>query len=253
MKNLMNSVKAGSYKILHSKLLFLYITVPVIGIFVFCAYYSYSPWNEADKVLVFIQAIAMAFPLIISIATTMLYDQELKAGNFQNMLSVPYQKLVSHLGNLITLLLFGLFASAFTILGFGIIFRIMGFSLFSVLVYFKLSLVMFLSNVTLYILQYMICFTFGNGISLSTGIIGTLLSPLLYLGLGDIIWRYIPWGYAIRIATYYLKQYTDRNLYDTIAHDMKAGTLTVSIITIVLISIFVLWGNRWQGINTKYE
>jgi lantibiotic protection ABC transporter permease subunit, MutG family len=227
--------------------------VPLIGIFVFCGYYSYSRWSEADKVLVFIQAVAMAFPLIISIATSMLYEQELKAGNFQNVLSVPYQKVVSHSGNLITLCLFGLFASIFTILGFGMIFRIMGYAIFSIPIYFKLSLVMFLSNVTLYILQYIICFTFGNGISLSIGIIGTLLSPLLYLGLGDIIWRYIPCGYAIRISTYYFKQYSDINLYNAIVQDLKTGTMTVSIITVILICFFVIWSNHWQGKSVKFE
>ncbi len=253
MKNLLNNIKADSFKIIHTKLMLLYLIVPVIGISVFCAYYSYSNWSEADKVLVFIQAIAMAFPLIISIATSMMYEQELKAGSFQSILSVPYKRLVSHLGNLITLCLFGVFASIFTILGFGIVFRIMGFAIFSISVYFKLSLVMFLSNVTLYILQYIICFTFGNGISLSIGIIGTLLSPLLYLGLGDIIWRYIPCGYGIRISTYYFKQYTDINFYNAIVQDLKTGTLAVSIITVILIGFFVIWSKHWQGKSVKFE
>ncbi len=253
MKNLFNNIKANIFKLYHSKIMFLHLLVPVIGISVFCAYYSYSPWSESDKFFVFIQAVAMAFPLLISIATSMMYEQELKAGCFQGILSAPYSKVISHTGNLISLYALGLFASIFTILGFGIIFRIMGYVEYSIAIYFKVSLVMFLSNGTLYLLQYIICFTLGNGISLGFGMIGTLLSPLLYLGLGDVIWKYIPSGYGIRISTYYNYKYADINFYNTIVHDYKAGIMTASMITIILIGFFVLWGNCWQGKHANQE
>ncbi|HWT76748.1 MAG TPA: lantibiotic immunity ABC transporter MutG family permease subunit [Mobilitalea sp.] len=253
MINLYKNIKADIFKLLHSKLLLLHLLVPVVGISVFCGYYSYSPWSETDKLLVYIQAVAMAFPLMISVATSMMYEQELKAGNFQTILSAPYSKVVSHSGNLISLCLFGLFASVFTVLGFGIVFRIMGFVKFSTVVYFKLSLVLFLSNITLYLLQYIICFIAGKGVSLSFGIIGTLLSPLLYLGLGDKIWSYIPFGYGIRMSTYYNLKYTDINTYKTIVQDFKIGVITAGVITIILIGIFLIWSNLWQGSNIKQE
>lgn len=253
MKNLFYMIKANIFKMLHSKLLYLHLIIPVVGVTVFTAYYSYSPWKEEAKVLIYLQAVAMAFPLMISIATTMMYEQEQKAGNFQNILSVPYAKVIAHWGNLLTLCLFGLLASILTILGFGGLFRIMGFDKFSILIYFKLVLVMFLSNVTLYVLQYIICFTWGNGISLSFGILGTLLSPLLYLGLGDFIWSYIPCGYAIRISTYYFNQYVDLNLFHVILPDLKRGIMTIGIITIIILIYFVGWSNRWQGEYAKSE
>lgn len=253
MKNLFNNIKANIYKLAHSKLLLLHLIIPIIGISVFCAYYSYSPWSESGKVFSFVQVIAIAFPLMIAIATSMLYEQELKAGNFQCILSAPYSKITSHMGNLISLCLFGLFASIFTVLGFGIAFRIMGFIIFSISVYFKLSLVLFLSNITLYILQYIICFTFGNGVSLGFGIVGTLLSPLLYLDLGDIIWKYIPFGYGIRISTYYLYKYVDIEFFNRIAADLKVGMITVMIITIILMAFITVWCEFWQGSKNKEE
>lgn len=253
MKNLFNNIKANIYKLAHSKLLLLHLIIPILGISVFCAYYSYSPVSEKNKVFTFVQVIALTFPFMIAIATSMLYEQELKAGNFQCILSAPYSKITSHMGNLISLCLFGLFASVFTVLGFGIVFRIMGFITFSISFYFKVSLVLFLSNISLYILQYMICFTFGKGVSLSFGIVGTLLSPLLYLGLGNFIWKYIIFGYGIRISTYYLCKYTDIEAFNRIAVDFKVGTITVMIITIILIAFITVWGEFWQDSKNKEE
>ncbi|SHO47658.1 lantibiotic immunity ABC transporter MutG family permease subunit [Anaerocolumna xylanovorans] len=253
MKSLFNNIRAAVFKMLHSNILFLHLLVPVLGILVFCGYYSVSSWSERDKVYGYIQAVAIVFPLMISIAVSMLYELELKAGNFQTILSAPYSRIIAHGGNFISLCLLGVFASIVTVMGFGVVFRLMGFVKFSIAFYFKLSLIMFLSNVALYFIQYIICFIAGKGLSLSFGIVGTLLSPLLYLGLGDIIWRYIPYGYGIRIAAYYCERYTDSNSCKAIAHNFEADTVTAGVITIILAGIFIIWSNLWQGKSVKAE
>lgn len=253
MKNLFNNIRSDVFKMLHSNILYLHLLVPLLGILVFCGYYSFSPWSEKEKVYGFAQAVAIVFPLMISIGVSMLYEQELKAGNFQAILAAPYSKRIAHGGNFIVLCLLGLLASIFAITGFGAVFRMMGFGKYSMAFYFKLSLIMFFANLALYFMQYIICFITGKGISLSFGIIGTLLSPLLYLGLGDIIWRYIPYGYGIRMAAYYCERYMDFKGSQAISGDFKAGPAAAGIITAVLAGTFLIWSNLWQGKGTKSE
>jgi ABC-2 type transport system permease protein len=154
---------------------------------------------------------------------------------------------------LISVCIFGLIACVFTVLGLGIVFKIMGYKALSLLTFFKISLVLFLSNIALYVLQYIICFTFGNGISLGFGIVGTLLSPLLYLGLGEVIWKYIPCGYGIRISSYYFCKIVDVQTYANILQDFKTGITISSIILMTSIILFLVWSNNWQGSKYKNE
>jgi len=247
MKYLFSIIKSNLYKLSHTKQLWIHLLMPILGIAVFCGYFSYSPWSELDKIFVFIQAVAMAFPLAASIVITMFYEEEQKAGNFQNILTLPCSKTIPHLSNLISLCIFGLIACICAVVGFGIVFRTMRFNILSILIFFKLSIVLFAANIALYTLQYIICFTFGKGISLGLGIVGTLLCPLLYLGLGETIWKYIPFGYGIRLGTYYLFNFTDTQTYTNILQDFKSGIIISSIISISLIIVFCFWSNHWQG------
>jgi lantibiotic transport system permease protein len=247
MKNLYYNIRANIYKFLHSKIILLHLLVPIIAIVVFCGYYNYSTWSEMEKVFLFIQAVAMAFPIMISFAITMVYEQELKAGNFQSILTAPYSKVAAHLGVLLTIGFFGLISCFLTFMGFGVIFRCMGFVILPIGFYFKTTFILFASNITLYIIQYILCFTYGNGLSLGFGIVGTLMSPLLYLGLGDGIWKYIPFGYGVRIGTYYFYKNTDTELYYSIENDFNTGILVVGGIILILLVFFIAFSERWQG------
>ncbi len=253
MRNLYHTIRADIFKLLHTNLVLLHLLVPALGILLFCGYYSYSPWSERQKLYGYAQAVAIVFPLMISVGVSMLYEMELKAGNFQTILSVPCSKAVSHAGNLAALCLLGLFASIFAVFGFGIVFRFLGFVKFSLPFYFRLSIILFLSNLALYVLQYGVCFMAGRGISLSFGIIGTLISPLFYLSLGDYIWKYIPYGYGIRTATYYCYRYADSGTYKTIAQDFRTGVITAGIITVILSIVFIIGSSRWEGRNVRQE
>lgn len=240
MKNIINNVKGNAYKILHSKILLVHILVPTVAVLIFGAYYSYSLWSEAEKVLAYMQVIAMAFPLMIAIVITMLYEMDLRSGGFANLLMVPYSKITAHLGNLLPMLLLGFCAEAYAIVGFGCVFRRMGYTGIPILVYFEFALMMFGANISVYILQYIICYEFGKGISLGVGVLGTLLSPLLCMGIGDRIWKYIPCSYGIRFSTcsFRLKYNTiDRIL----KKDYQSGSIVALAVTILVFVLFLAW------------
>ena len=133
MQGMKNSIRGNFYKILHSRILWVHVLLPALAILAFCAYYSYSPWTEAEKVQAYIQMIAMVFPLMISIVVTMLYEVDMQAGGFANLLSVPFTKNIAHMGNLCSILLLGFGATFYVIVGFGCVFRGMGFAELSLL------------------------------------------------------------------------------------------------------------------------
>ncbi|QHI72251.1 lantibiotic immunity ABC transporter MutG family permease subunit [Aminipila terrae] len=253
MNNFTHCIQSSFYKVLHSRILWLHIIVPVLGISVFGGYFSYSPWGENDKIFGFIQAVIVAFPLMIAIAVSMLDEQEANAGNYHGILAAPYSKIISHIGNFIAISVLGLCASIFTVFGFGIIFHLMGYTAYPITLFLKLSLLVFALNFGVYIIQYMISFAFGKGISLGFGIMGTLLSCLLYYGLADGFWQYIPFGWGIRISAYYLFKVTNPQAFNTVMLDYRAGSLTMIIMTVVFMVCFVIWSKNWQGQRYKSE
>lgn len=253
MKNLINCMKSDSYKLIHTRILLVHLLAPLIAIAVFCGYYSYSGWHETSKVLVYIQVVAFAFPFLISIVTTMLYEQETNAGHFQPILTVPFSKLLPHISKVITLAMFGLFSCMLTIVGFGIIFRSMGFTTVPLALYLKVSLLLFMTNIGLYLLQYLVAFRLGHGLSLGFGIVGTVLSLLLYLVIGDQIWRFIPFGWGIRMSSYYMMQHISTSVPNVVVNDYSQGKIIVFVLTGFIFLVFLLFNSLWQGNSNHSE
>ena len=150
MKYLFRIIKTDIYKIIHSPLLLIHLVIPILGAAIFLAYYMISPWSEVEKVMAYLQVLAMAFPFLISLITVMVAEQEQRAGSFQMLLSSPCSRFIPHFSKLIVLLILGLFSSVIAVVGFGFIFRLMGNTYFSILLYVKEAILLFIGNVILY-------------------------------------------------------------------------------------------------------
>lgn len=253
MRDFLKCVKGNIYKSVHAKLLLVHVLVPLIGIVAFGGYYSISPLGEMDKIFLFVLAVSMAYPLMIGIVVSMLYEMDLKAGGFANLLIVPYSKVTAHLGNLFSLLLLGLVACAVTFLGFGLVFRLLGYTSFGVKDYLLFTFLMLGTNLAAYVIQYIVCFLFGKGVSLGIGIIGLLLAPLMYLGMGAPIWKYIPWSYGMRISAYHFVLFRGLKSGDITGYSMEnfqAGVRFVIGVTAVIVVVFIVWSKYWQNNRT---
>lgn len=241
-----NNLKSDLYKICHSPLLLIHFIVPVIGIILFVWYYSFSLWNEFTKVSAYIQILAVTFPTLIGINASVLSESEQKAGGFQMLLSTATSKSIPHITKLIWLILFGFCSSMFALVGFGIGFRLLGYTTFNLLFYLNTALLLSISVIPLYFLHYIISFVWGKGYSLGLGIIGSLLSALLLTGLGDGIWTFLPWGICARFSESLLTSNL-RNIDFLQFGGMIQSIIFIFIFTFLFLIALLLFSNKWEG------
>ena len=272
-------IKANLYKMYHSKLLWIHLLLPLAAAVICNFYFFTASWSELEAVKLYIQAVAIVFPLMIAVVTTLVYDADAESGSFCMFHTLADRKAKGHIGNLLALLLYGSMACALAVIGFGLLYR--GGTTFlasasggcsgsesalPLSFYVEITWLLFSVHIVSYLLQYILCYTFGRGVSLGWGIVGLLLSPLLYLGIGDHIWKWIPFSYGIRMVSYdfiikisdvgilsdfgintmNLDEY-DRYFIEYVQQEWRAGAWTIAGVTVLFGIVFYLWGNKWEG------
>lgn len=240
------NLKSDAYKILHMPFWLIHLIIPLVGSGIFLAYYLISPWNEIEKFSAFIEALSAVFPVLIGIITAASTEVEQKAGNFQAILMTSGAKVTPHISKVILLVLSGAFSSVLALATFGIGFMQMGHQTFSFVSYIITALLLLLSVVPLYLLQYIVSFCFGKGYSIGLGLIGSLLSALFLTGLGDGIWFVIPWGIEARLAEYLLVSRLENVPF--LQYDgIMLSILVLVVIILILLFFFVLIFGTWEG------
>ena len=248
MAQFMNYVKTDFYKFYHSQIVKIHLIIPIIAVICFLSYYTISPWSELKKIMTYIQVISIAFPLVISIIVNMIYEQEEEAG-FQYLLGIANKRYWVHFSKLISMLTLGFISTLITILGFGIIFYLMGNNSIEIDIYFKESLIVFGSNILLYIMQYLAVFYLGKGASIGIGIIGSIISALMLTGIGDSIWMILPWGYSIRLSSYFILD--NLNILNPKEPIIESIMLMV-IFIIIFLFLQVILSYNWEGTRENY-
>ena len=190
----------------------------------------------------------MSFPLIISIILNMVYEQE-ECGGFQYFLTTPNKKYLPHFSKLISIIILGLVSTLIAILGFGIMFYIMGNDSIEISFYYKETLIVFSSNILLYMIQYLVVFYFGKGASIGIGIIGSLISALMLTGLVDGIWQVIPWAYSMRLSSYFILY--KENILIQNSEIIQGIFIMIIFIAITFISQLI-FSNHWEGNRENY-
>lgn len=244
MAQLIRWLRAEAYKVTHSSMLWIHLLIPIFGMAVMLAYYGVSLREEVRMVSAYLQLLAMAFPIMIGIITAMTAEREGRAGSFQMFLSAPCRRYIPHAASLITLLVLGLFASLIAVFGFGICFHQMGYSGFSQGFYLKATMLLFVGNIPVYLLQYLVGFLLGKGACLGIGIVGSLLSALLLTGLGEGIWWFLPWGLSIRFVSG-AAAYQDK-LFSAFPQ-MWNGIYFLVAACVLLFLAIVCFAGKWEG------
>ena len=240
------NIKSDLYKFSHTPLLLFHMIVPILGILLFLGYYTVSNRSEYEKVVIYIQALSVTFPILIGIILAMLVEMEKNAGMFQSALSTPTQKYIPHMSKLIVLSVLGFLSTSLATIGFGMGFSLIEGTTFDMIFYTKTSFLMFMSVLPIYLIGYCLCFLFGNGFGIGFGMVGGLVTALLRTGLGDGIWHCVPWGITSRFSVSLLKAKSQG--VDFFDYDKTAQALIyILVFSVMLIALFILIFSKWQG------
>lgn len=251
MKKFYNVCKANMYKNIHSLLGIIHLCFPIT--IIVCMVWYYSNRNYSDVFLIqYWQIISIGLTFAISIVVTLMFDIDQKAGGCQNILTLFMKKETGHLCNLITLMSMGFVAVLLAVDGFSIIMNIVSNAGISILLSTKAAIVIFITNIIVYIVQYLVCYNFGKGVSLGLGFVNVLISALFVI-IGDGIWPFIPSSYGIRFIRYFSVEVFSEKINNVIVQNYNNGIVIASIISIIFIIIFKVWGNSWEGRNTSLD
>ena len=142
-------LKSDIYKLQHSWFFWVHLLFPVLGAALMLLYSHLSCSSELNKLAAFTQIIAIVFPFVVSIVCQIVAEQEVQAGRFQNMLTLPSRS-KAIFSKLAILLLAGLFSTALSTVLFGVLFSYMTGTKLPIGFFVLIPIVLWGSNVMMY-------------------------------------------------------------------------------------------------------
>ncbi|MCB2309178.1 lantibiotic immunity ABC transporter MutG family permease subunit [Clostridium estertheticum] len=242
MISLIRCIKSDLYKLRHTSILWIHLVIPLAAAFIFSLYYHITSRNSVMDIKVYLEALAIAFPLLIGLISGIVIEQEEQAGNFQVMLATSKSKCTMYLSKLILLLLLGSFSIALAVGVFAL-----GFQGVSHLFYLKAAAALVIGNAFLYILHVFISLEFGKGASTGIGIAGSLISALMLTGLGDYIWHFMPWAWSVRLCDSMVTKLDYPAFSAQIALDMQKGSVIMLFAIGIAFFASLFWFKKWEG------
>lgn len=221
-----------------------HLIIPLATAVVFTAYYSFSPWDDYNKVDVYYQVLGMALPFLSGLFCAVVAEQEQAAGNFQLMLGAG-SKAAPFLSKLLLLLSFCAGALIMAAVVFGAALRLtLHGEPFGLAFHLLAALLLFACSIPLYLLHLYLAFGFNKGVSIGLGLVESLLSALLLTALGDIIWKYVPAAWPARMTAEFVAAYTgDMSARAELA---AVGEIVAGVIVLGT-AAYLLWASRWDG------
>jgi len=246
MKSFVRLLKADFLKIRHTPMLWIHMIVPASIAILLLIYYAFSHQIALGKVAGLMELLGVGFPLVIGIITAMAIDQEASAGHFGEIL-MARGKIKCFLSKLCMLLLMALGSLLIAIGGFALGFQfILHQNQFSVSFYGQLIIVLFLSQIFLYLLHTICSLRFGTGASIGLGIAESLIAALMITGLGEGIWHWIPCSWGVRFNVYNLSLLAHSGVSQCIKELISGGTICF-MATILLFVFSLIWFHYFEG------
>lgn len=245
MNDLKRLLKTDKIKLKSSGLLWIHCGIPILGLFIFLGYYSYTPWKDFSKISAYLQVLCISFPILIGIITSIIGEQEHMSGGFQNILISSEIKFLSFISKYIVVLVLGFLSTIVSVIGFYIGFSYMGNNIFSFNVYLSVICILIGSNLLEYILHFFLSFRFSKGVSIGVGIVESLISALFITGMGDGRWPFFPCAWSIRFINSLMIKYGNINNY--VDPSLNLGIKIAFVGTILAFIMVLLWFTKWEG------
>lgn len=242
MVSVFRCLKAEYQKCKHSILLYIHIMVPIMCAVVFAGYYHISIWEPTTKISAYLEVLAVAFPFLIGIIVGLVIQIENQAGRFQLLLGTIPSRTATYIGKLGFLIINAL-ASMLLALGiFALLYRNAPVAL-----YMKAGFLLLITVLPIYLLHLLVGMNFGKGASMGLGIAGSLVAALMITGLGDAVWKYIPWAWGVRAMDYIVLAWDSPHLFEQVSTDFFIGMIISVCCTICLLVISLIWFHSWEG------
>ncbi|WP_307893243.1 lantibiotic immunity ABC transporter MutG family permease subunit [Bacillus swezeyi] len=236
--------------------IWLHATIPFICAGFFLLYFYHREHQPDQLYRAYIEAIAVALPLLIGIVCGMAASLEEQAGKFQVLLGGTSPKLAAYLSKMTLLIVMNICAIYLAIglylFGLRFLFHVpnLPYSLFV-----EGGAWLAAGSVALYFIYFFISCAFGMGASVLIGGAGLLMTALMNTGLGDAVWKYNPWAWGIRLAEYKgAEQFSqfDAFLLSLLHQEINRGALIMVFAIITLFIVSMIWFIRWEG-KKAYE
>ena len=245
MKMFLRFLHSDFLKIRRSPVLWVHILVPFVGITLFLLPCFFKPTSAGSMAGNILGAIALSFPILIGLICSMTVEQESDAGNFQELLTRP-SKLISFFSMVVMLLLLGLGASLLASFGFEAGLAVcLHQTPFHPNFYLHGALLVFGSNIFIYLLHLFLSLRFNKSVSIGVGIVESMLAALLLTGLGDGIWTCIPCAWGLRFVKMFMQNSFGR------AMPMNKGIVSCCIETALILVFSIIWFLHWEGKKTE--
>lgn len=247
MKIFLRYLHSDFLKIKRRSILWVHILVPIVGIVLFLLSYVIKKQTAGSMASAFLGAMAFAFPTLIGLVCSMISEQEADAGNFQGLLTSP-SKLLPFFSMTVMLLLLGLISSLFASFGFEAGLAVfLHQAPFGVKFYLYSAILIYASNLFIYIFHLFLSFRFNKNVSIGIGIVESLLSTLLLTGLGDECWIFIPCGWALR----FFKPFAQFGGVIPMTPEIKTAIMICCIETAIIFALVIIWYMYWEGKKTE--
>lgn len=250
MRKFLRCLHSDFLKIKRRPVLWVHLFIPIMGIVIFLLFdifhQSYSSSSTASGLL---GAIAAAFPTLIGVVCSMVAEQEAEAGNFQGLLTNS-SRLMPFFSMTATLLLLGAGSVFLTVFGFEAGFAVLLHQApFGPDFYLCGALLLFGSNLFIYIFHLFLSLRFNKSVSIGIGIVESMMSALLITGLGDGIWVIVPCAWGLR----FLKLFEIGSLGGTIpaGFGLDTGVVLCFLGTLLIFAFSLIWFLRWEGKKTE--
>ena len=242
MRAFIRCFRAEFIKHRRSAVYYIHIILPVLCAVVFAGYYRVSGWDISTKISAYLEVLAASIPFLIGIITGQALQIEHTAGSYQLLLGTIPSRNASFLGKLIFMLSCFFCATAFALWIFAVLYPVLPLRLFAK----PLSLLSF-TAFPLYVMHLFVGLRFGKGATMGLGIAGSLLAALMRTGLGDGIWKVVPWAWGIRTMDVAVLSRYDPQLYLLAHGEFVIGMVVCACSSVCLLTACLLWFRRWDG------
>lgn len=245
MKSLNKLVKVDIMKLKSTQMVPIHVYMPILGLVIFLSYYYFTSWDSYNKISSYLQTICITLPVLISVITSMVSEQEHISGDFRNILTYSGIKFVPLISKFIIFLSLGLFSILISNVGFYIGFSLIDIKIFPLSIYVYSSLILLVSSMFMYNIHFFLSFRFSKSISIGIGILESLIAALFLTGMGDSIWPLFPSSWSSRFISSLIMKYQGASEY--VDPLLNKGIIISIIFTIVSFLAIITWFTKWEG------